>query len=135
MAYSANTRAGCFSTKAGKAEQSRPVALWHHLAASLVRGSAGTFDGQLRLLSLLYLASEPDGRHEPRIRQALGYLGWRRSDGPLVDPEAVRDHLWTLTNLLANVADRGALDYVRHLARASAVTVVLGPGPGISVHT
>lgn len=98
-------------TKAGKVAQSDPGALWRHLAFHLIDGPGDTFDTQARLLALLCLASEPEGRHEQRLAEATTYLGWRQRDGRPVSEESTRWAIREVTHALANVAcaqrDRG----------------------------
>jgi hypothetical protein len=98
-------------TKLGKAAQADPVALWHHLADRLVDGNEDSFTTQARLLALLCLASEPEGRHDKRLAGALTYLGWRQRDGRPVSVDQSRWAIREATHALANVAseqrDRG----------------------------
>jgi hypothetical protein len=98
-------------TKLGKAAQTDPVALWRHLADRLVDVKEDTFTIQARLLALLCLASEPEGRHDKRLAEALTYLGWRQRDGRPVSADQSRWAIREATHALANVAseqrDRG----------------------------
>lgn len=98
-------------TKLGKAAQADPVVLWRHLADRLVDGDEDTFATQARLLALLCLASEPEGRHDKRLAEALTYLGWRQRDGRPVSVDQSRWAIREATHALANVAsgqrDRG----------------------------
>jgi hypothetical protein len=90
-------------TKAGKAARSDPASLWRHVASRLIDGPADSFDTQARLLALLCLASEPEGRHEHRLAEATTYLGWRQRDGRPVSEEATRWAIREVTHALANV--------------------------------
>lgn len=92
-------------TKIGKVVRADPRALWSHLAASLVPSTSKPFEHQVRLLGLLCLASEPEGRHDRRIAKALDHLGWRQPDGRDVSADWVRWHLRDLTDALTNVTD------------------------------
>jgi hypothetical protein len=96
-------------TKLGKTAQADPVALWRHLAGRLVDGDP--FTTQARLLALLCLASEPEGRHDKRLAETLTYLGWRQRDGRPVSADQSRWAIREATHALANVAseqrDRG----------------------------
>ncbi len=91
-------------TRAGKLARTDARFLWHHLAACLVTGPADSFDTQARLLALLCLASEPQGRHEGLLAEALTHLGWRQPDRRPVSREHVRWALREVADDLANVA-------------------------------
>ena len=80
-------------TRAGKAAQQTPEALWNHLADRLVPSAAG-FDTDATLLVLTFAASSA-GAELPVdvIAAALTDLGWRSGDGQPVkgsDLHAVR---------------------------------------------
>ena len=99
-------------TKLGKAAQTDPVALWGHLRDRLVDGNEDTFTTQARLLALfLCLASEPEGRHDKRLAEALTYLGWRQRDGRPVStdqsPWTMREATHALANIDSEQRDRG----------------------------
>jgi hypothetical protein len=100
-----------FRQSLGKAAQADPVVMWRHLADRLVDGDEDTFTTQARLLALLCLASEPEGRHDKRLAEALTYLGWRQRDGRPVSTDQSRWAIREATHALANVAseqrDRG----------------------------
>ena len=89
-------------TKLGKAARADPAALWRHLADRL--GDEDTFTFQARLLALLCLVSEPEGRHEKRLAEALTYLGWRQRDGRPVSTDQSGWALREATHALANIA-------------------------------
>ena len=92
-------------TKDGKRAQSCPTVLWEHLRHHLLDVTGDPFETQARLLALLCLASEPDGRHEHRIAEALTYLGWSQREGHPVSVETGRWAVREVTGTLANVAD------------------------------
>lgn len=95
-------------TKLGKAAQADPVVLWRHLADRLVDGNEDTFTTQARLLALLCLASEPKGRHDKRLAEALTYLGWRQRDGRPVSVDQSRWAIRKATHALAKRRLRAA---------------------------
>lgn len=98
-------------TKLGKAAAADPVVLWRHLADRLVDDKADDFTTEARLLALLCLVSEPDGRHDERLAEALTCLGWRQRDGRPVSRDqsrwAIRDVTRALTNVATEQRDRG----------------------------
>lgn len=93
-------------TKAGKRAQADPAALWDHLCGHLLDAPDDTFEAQAKLLALLCVASEPEGRHEHRIATALTHLGWRQRDGRPVGTDSARWALREVTDCLTNVAPR-----------------------------
>ncbi len=92
-------------TRAGKAAQADQTVLWGHLSAHLLDGPDGSFEIQATLLALLCVASEPEGKHEPRIAEALTYLGWQQRDGRPVSNDTGRWAIREVTTSLANVAE------------------------------
>jgi Plasmid pRiA4b ORF-3-like protein len=93
-------------TKAGKAAQADPRVLWGHLAAHRLDGPDDSFEIQAKLLALLCVASEPEGKHDPRIAEALTLLGWQQRDGRPVSRDTGSWAISEVTRSLANVAER-----------------------------
>lgn len=90
-------------TRVGARARHDPVVLWEHLRVRLVAGPADTFAVQGHLLALVYLASEPDGRHEARLAEALTQLGWRLRDGQVVSTDVAWDLLHDVRRVLEDI--------------------------------
>lgn len=90
-------------TRVGARARRDPVVLWEHLRVRLVDGPADTFPVQGRLLALLHLASEPDGRHETRLAEALTQLGWRLRDGHPVSTDVAWELLDDVRRVLEDI--------------------------------
>lgn len=93
-------------TPAGRRAAADPAVLWEHLRLHLVAGDRDAFEVQAALLALLYVASEPHGRHEHRLAQALTWLGWRERGTHPVSPEAAARALGDVVRVLAEVRVR-----------------------------
>lgn len=115
-------------TRAGAKVRRDPTALWDNLAKRLVPTGKSAFAEEAALLVLAYTATSPDGSVPlARITEALGYLGWRRSDQrPLETYDLYHfehspfDVLWNVSDKPATYLERDSLSPAAiALARAS----------------
>jgi hypothetical protein len=94
-------------TSAGAKMRHDPSALWEFLASRLLPTGASAFTEEAALLVLAYAATSTDGTVPlGEITQALGHLGWRRTDQRPLETYDLYHFEHSPFDVLTNVSDK-----------------------------
>ncbi|MCX6406294.1 MAG: hypothetical protein NTV28_05180 [Propionibacteriales bacterium] len=94
-------------TRTGKALVDDPVALWQHLADTLVSSKAD-FDSDATVVTLIHLADDPAHTKMHLVAETMTALGWRFQGGLPITADDVWPVLRTTWALLENVGRGGS---------------------------